>query len=80
MSETDPDGQADGVETLVNSMAAGLAAIGSAISVNLLTFGDGSLLEHRVIFIASVALVIVSLAAWGAARKDRERDPGRFLR
>ena len=31
-------------------MAAGLAAIGGVISVNLLTFGKGSLLEHRVIF------------------------------
>jgi hypothetical protein len=61
-------------------MAAGLAAIGSVISVNLLTIGKGSLLEHRGIFFASVALVILSLAAWGAAQKDRERDPGRFLR
>ena len=59
----------------------GLAAIGSVISVNLLTIGQGSLRWNTGgSFFASVALVILSLAAWGAVQKDRERDPGRFLR
>jgi hypothetical protein len=61
-------------------MATGLAAIGSATLVNSVTWGKGSLLEHRVVFIASVALVILFIAAMGAAQKDRERDLGRFLR
>lgn len=61
-------------------MATGLAAMGSATLVNSVTWGKGSLLEHRVIFIASVALVILFIAAMGAAQKDRERDLGRFLR
>ena len=54
--------------------------MGSATLVNSVTWGKGSLLEHRVIFIASVALVILFIAAMGAAQKDRERDLGRFLR
>jgi hypothetical protein len=61
-------------------MATGLAAIGSANLVNFVAWGKGSLLEHRVIFIASVALVILFIAAMGAAQKDRERDLGRFFR
>ena len=38
-------------------IATGLAAIGSATLVNSVTWGKGSLLEHRIIFIASAALV-----------------------
>ena len=60
-------------------IATGLAAIGSATLVNSVTWGKGSLLEHRAIFIASVALVILFIAAIGAAQKARERELGRFL-
>jgi hypothetical protein len=61
-------------------MAIALAAIGSVNLATFMTLGRGSLLEHRVILIVSVALVILFLAASGAARKDRERYPGGFLR
>jgi hypothetical protein len=60
--------------------AVALAAIGSVNLATFVTLGRGSLLEHRVILIAFVALVILSLAASGAAQKDRERYPGGLLR
>ena len=61
-------------------MAVTLAAIGTVNLATFVTLGTGSLLEHRVILIASTALVILFLAASGAARKDGERFPGVFLR
>jgi hypothetical protein len=61
-------------------VAVGLAAMGSVWLLDLVTLDRGSLLEHRVILITSIALVILSIAAMGAAQKDRERDPRGFLR
>ena len=61
-------------------MAIALAAIGSMNVATFVTLGKGSLLEHRVILIADVALAILFLAACGAAQKDRERDLRGFVR
>ena len=60
-------------------IAVGLAAIGSVILLNVVTLGKGTVLEHRVILLVSVALVILNLVAVGAASRDRRRDLGGFL-
>ncbi len=61
-------------------MAIALAAIGSVNLATFVTWGSRSLLEHRVILIADVALAILFLAACGAAQNDRELDLRGFLR
>lgn len=60
--------------------ATGLAAIGITFVADFVTSGNWSLLEHRIIFIASIALIIFAVAAFGAARRDGERDHEGFLR
>lgn len=60
--------------------ATGLAAIGTVVLANLVTMGNRSQPEHLIIYIASIALATLYLAACAAAQKHRERDLGRFLR
>jgi hypothetical protein len=43
-------------------------------------YREGSLLEDRVVLVIPVALVILSIAAFGGAPQDRQRDLGGFLR
>lgn len=56
--------------------AAGDAALGSAVLLNLATAGKGSWSEHLVILIVAVGLIILSIAAFGADRWSRRRDLG----
>jgi hypothetical protein len=60
--------------------AAGGAAMGGAALLNLVTMGNRSWLEHQVVFVVGIALLIGSMAAFGAARREKQHDVGGFLR
>jgi hypothetical protein len=42
--------------------------------------GNKLWVEHQVVFVVGIALLIGSMAAFGAARGEKQRDVGGFLR
>ena len=60
-------------------MAAGSAGMGGALLLNFVTMGNRSWLEHQIVFAVGIALIIASMAAFGADRGKKQRDVSGFL-